>query len=104
MIAAASLDRARSVRLEDELSRRGIKLRGRNGALEGPCPACGGNDRFAVSTRKQVFNCRQCGARGGDAIALVQFLDGCGFQAAVEALSFGRPSGLPKPGKARPLR
>jgi hypothetical protein len=86
MIAAALIDRARSVRIEDELSRRGIKLSGRNGALEGPCPVCGGTDRFAVSLKKQVFNCRGCGAKGGDAIALVQFLDGPNFKEAVESL------------------
>jgi putative DNA primase/helicase len=108
----AVIDRARSVRIEDELFRRGIKLRGRNGALEGPCPICGGTDRFAVSLKKQVSNCRGCGARGGDTIALVQVLDGKGFREAVEALCGGEsrssrrtgPSGLPKPGKARSLR
>jgi phage/plasmid primase-like uncharacterized protein len=24
----------------------------------GPCPMCGGKDRFSVNTRKGVFNCR----------------------------------------------
>ena len=28
--------------------------------LVGPCPNCGGTDRFAVHTQKKVLNCRQC--------------------------------------------
>ncbi|OLS53774.1 primase-helicase zinc-binding domain-containing protein [Rhodovulum sulfidophilum] len=35
----------------------------------GPCPVCGGRDRFGINTARNVFNCRHCG--GGDAIALV---------------------------------
>src|SRR5262249_10103338 len=74
--------------LEEELERRGVVLRGR---LErsGPCPKCGGTDRFAVHTGKQIFNCRGC-QRGGDIIALVRLLDDCTFAAAVEALT-GEP-------------
>ena len=104
MIPADVLDRARSVRLEDELSRRGIKLSGKNGSLSGPCPICGGNDRFAVSLKKQLFNCRGCGARGGDTIALVQVLDGKGFRDAVEALCGGEPQSLLLTTPDRPQR
>jgi hypothetical protein len=50
-------EQARAVRIEDEIARRGIKLRGRVDRC-GPCPMCGGTDRFAINTRKQVFNCR----------------------------------------------
>jgi putative DNA primase/helicase len=90
MIAADALDRARSVRIEDALCQRSIKLSAKGGSLSGPCPICGGTDRFAVSLKKQAFNCRGCGGRGGDAIALVQFLDGLSFREAVEALCGGR--------------
>lgn len=85
-----ALEVARSIRIDDELSRRGIKLRGRNGSLEGPCPVCGGTDRFAVNTKKPAFNCRGCGIKGGDAIALTMALDGCDFRQAVEILT-GEP-------------
>src|SRR5215472_12355695 len=86
--------KARSVRIEDECSRRGIKLNGaRKTERYGPCPKCGGEDRFALNTKKQVFNCRGCGARG-DTIALVQFLDGVDFAHACETLT-GEPP--PKP-------
>jgi hypothetical protein len=90
----AWMAKARSVRIEDECERRGIKLDGQ-GRCErcGPCPKCGGDDRFAINTKKQVFNCRGCGAHG-DTIALVQFLDDANFAHACEALTGERP---PKP-------
>jgi hypothetical protein len=83
--------KARSVRIEDECSQRGIVFNGKAGKTErcGPCPKCGGEDRFAVNTKKKVFNCRGCGARG-DSIALVQFLDDCDFAQACETLT-GEP-------------
>jgi CHC2 zinc finger len=86
------VERARAVRIEDETAKRGIRLNGKAGKNErvGPCPKCGGDDRFAINIKKQVFNCRGCRARGGDAIALVQFLDGVDFVHAVEALT-GEP-------------
>jgi CHC2 zinc finger/Toprim domain len=56
----------------------------------GPCPACGGKDRFAVHVKKQVFNCRGCGAKGGDAIALVQFVNVASFPEAVSVLTDGQ--------------
>jgi hypothetical protein len=61
-------------------------------------PRCGGIDRFGVSTRKQVFNCRSCGAKG-DVIALVQALDGCDFREAIECLTGERAS---EPAPSRP--
>jgi hypothetical protein len=78
------IDIAKSVRIEDEVARRGIKLIGR-GERCGPCPVCGGRDRFSINIKKQVFNCRGCD-RGGDVVALVQHLDNCDFKAAVVTL------------------
>jgi hypothetical protein len=52
----------------------------------GPCPSCGGDNRFAVNARKQVFNCRGCGARGG-VIDLVMLALGIGFAQAVNELA-----------------
>jgi hypothetical protein len=82
---------ARAVRLEDELARRGIWLRRCGAELVGPCPACGGVDRFSVHRAKQVWHCRVAG-RGGDVIDLVEYLDGCGFVEAVAALAGPGPS------------
>jgi Toprim domain/CHC2 zinc finger len=96
-----SIQRARQTSIERVVEVRGIKLRGRIDCC-GPCPNCGGVDRF-INMRKQVFNCRGCGARG-DVIALQQFLDGCDFRSAVETLLGSttkargwRPSGYGKP-------
>ncbi len=51
----------------------------------GPCPDCGGNDRFAINTQKQVFNCRKCG-EGGDGLALVRLALTCTFPEALDYL------------------
>ncbi len=57
----------------------------------GPCPACGGVDRFSVNTRKNVWTCRKCfggkngNLAGGDAIDLVRNVLGLSF---VEAREF----------------
>jgi len=83
------LTRARAVKLEDEIARRGIKLRGKVERC-GPCPKCGGTDRFSINTSKQVWNCRSCG-KGGDVIELVEHLDGADFQTAVTTLAGGEP-------------
>ncbi|WP_185969928.1 primase-helicase zinc-binding domain-containing protein [Rhizobium straminoryzae] len=37
---------------------------------EGPCPRCGGTDRFAVNRGKSKWLCRGCGTGGRDAIGL----------------------------------
>ena len=94
MIPSDRIERASAVRIEDETERRGIKLIGRVDRC-GPCPQCGGKDRFSINVRKQVFLCRGCAARG-NVIALVRFLDGCGFHEAVECLT-GERGPAPRP-------
>jgi Protein of unknown function (DUF3631)/CHC2 zinc finger len=81
--------RARKVLIESEVERRGVKLRGNGHDRCGPCPKCGGDDRFSINTAKQVFNCRGCGT-GGDVIKLVEHLDGFDFNAACIVLT-GKP-------------
>ena len=86
--------RARAVPVYAVIRRHRINLR-QQGASEmvGPCPKCGGDDRFAINVKKNVFNCRGCSTRG-DAIELEQFLNGGDFNAACEILT-GEPP--PKP-------
>jgi hypothetical protein len=93
MIPSDLIERAHAMRIEDEIAHRGIRLRG---AVDrcGPCPQCGGRDRFSINTRKQVFLCRGCAACG-DVIALVRFLDGCDFREAIERLTGERASEPP---------
>src|SRR5215472_12128063 len=87
------VDRARAVHIEDELARRNIKVSGKT-ERNGPCPKCGGDDRFAINVKKQLFNCRGCKV-GGDIIDFVRWLDGVGFIEACTTLA-GPP---PKNGK-----
>lgn len=54
----------------------------------GPCPKCGGRDRFHV-TRGWWF-CRQCHDRRGDAIEYLRWRDGATFAEACEALGGAR--------------
>ena len=71
---------------------RGAKLRRVGQELVGPCPLCGGReDRLSIHPGRRVYLCRSGG--GGDAIALVQHLDGCDFLAACEAINRRPPPG-----------
>ena len=82
--------------IRDTAQRLGAKLK-RSGPKEfvGPCPACGGTDRFSINVVKNVWNCRQC-VKGGDAIELARHVHGCGFIEAREFVSGDRPA-RPKP-------
>jgi len=85
-LPSATITRARSIPIERIINERGIKLRGKIDR-SGPCPLCGGDDRFAINTKKQVWLCRGCAPKGGDGIKLVQHLDGVGFREACAQLS-----------------
>jgi CHC2-type zinc finger protein len=83
-------EKARGTPIEREVERRGIKLKRVGVEHVGPCPKCGGDDRFSINTKEQVFNCRGCGV-GGDVIKLVEHLDGCGFIGACAKLTGESP-------------
>jgi hypothetical protein len=85
----AWISRARSVLIEDEIAHRRIELKGKIERV-GPCPKCGGEDRFSINTTKQVFNCRGC-ETGGDVIDLVRHLDGVDFVTACTTLAREQP-------------
>jgi hypothetical protein len=70
--------------LLDVAARLGARLK-RVTATEwaGPCPKCAGRDRFSVNVKRGVFNCRVCEI-GGDTVALVRHVLGCGFREALE--------------------
>jgi DNA primase len=76
---------ARNTPIEQVINQRGIKLRGKV-ERTGPCPLCGGNDRFSINTKKNVFNCRGCDV-GGSVIDLVMHLDHVDFATAVTSLA-----------------
>jgi hypothetical protein len=79
------IDQAKALKCLDELGRRGIKLKKEGHEHKGPCPKCGGTDRFAVNDEKNSWNCRIC-EKGGGTIQLVQHLDGADFDTAVTTL------------------
>ena len=58
----------------------------------GPCPLCGGTDRFAIHTGKNTFHCRRCPLKGGGAIDLVMQTEKISFIAACEMLTGRRVS------------
>ena len=64
MIGAAKIEHARAITIEDEIARRGITIKRVGAELIGPCPVCGGRDRFAIHTTKQLWHCRNCGVGG----------------------------------------
>jgi phage/plasmid primase-like uncharacterized protein len=59
------------------------------GEYVGPCPVCGGTDRFSININKGVFNCRGC-TKGGDVIALLVHATGRTFTEALQILT-GEP-------------
>ena len=52
--------------------------------LSGPCPKCGGVDRFHCQAT--WFFCRQCHPERGDAIEFMRWLHGCDFREACQKL------------------
>jgi CHC2 zinc finger/Toprim domain len=89
-MSAARIRYAKAIRLEDELGRRGIQLKRIGAELCGPCPVCGGRDRFAIHLKRQVWNCRGC-RRGGDVIEFVRHIDSISFDEAIRTLAGDRP-------------
>lgn len=92
------IDDAREVTVTDAALILGFKLTRLNYA--GPCPVCGGKDRFSISPAKQAWNCRQCGRGGRDGIGLIGFVHDhdmrsrSGFLAAcAEAMGREAPAG-----------
>lgn len=88
--------RARAADIADIASRVGARLK-RVTATEwvGPCPACGGDDRFSINVKRRVFNCRGFG--GGDVIDMAQHaLGGLDFVGVVEFVT-GEEAPCPAP-------
>src|SRR5205807_1193422 len=58
------------------------------GEWAGPCPFCGGKDRFRVQPKTGLWFCRSCSpdARWQDAIAFVERRDGVNFTDACRIL------------------
>lgn len=101
-IPQEAIDAAREIDVGQVASRYGFALTGVHGEQVGPCPGCGGRDRFSVNTKTNVWRCRQGGGDpiGGDAVALVRHVENCSFPRAMEIL-LGEIDSL-KPRRAAP--
>lgn len=88
-------DDAEAVDLVALIQGRGHKLKRQGSEWVGPCPRCGGTDRFSINPRERLFNCRSYG--GGSYIDAIMHIDDCSFLVACETLT-GRPA------PARPRR
>ena len=96
MIDADQLARARDADIAITATDLGASLRKVSASERvGPCPVCGGRDRFAINSKKQVWHCRGCGA-GGNVIDLVRHVRGCLFREAVEFLTGGGSTPVPQ--------
>jgi len=60
----------------------------------GPCPVCGGTDRFSIHTGKNLWNCRVCERSGNDVISLVMWSENLEFVPACELIT-GRNADAP---------
>jgi hypothetical protein len=106
MIDADHIAEARATSIADVLAGHLAGMKRHGAEYVGSCPRCGGRDRFSINLTKGdgVFNCRGCGGKGGGAIDLTMWLNGCGFAEAVEHLVGGsdrsrgpKPTTRPKP-------
>jgi hypothetical protein len=100
LLPADEVERARRIPIEDVVAARGGTLKRQGRELIGPCPHCGGTDRFGINLKKQVWHCRHCDT-GGDVIDLVIHLDGSDFVTAVRTLVGGsHPRSVAAPGRS----
>lgn len=80
------LEEAKVMSVDTVLSMLGISNLHRTGAERvGPCPLCGGRDRFGINATSRAYQCRKCGIKGGDLVQLVRDIHGTGFK---DALAF----------------
>lgn len=90
MINQEKIDEARAVDIL-ELASDFTELTKKNSCeYAGPCPMCGGHDRFIVSTLQNRAYCRYCNTRGFDSVDLLMRLKGLSFPQSVFQLTRGK--------------
>lgn len=94
----AWVGRARDADLLEQAARCGAVLKRAGREHTGPCPWCGGKDRFSINPVKSKWHCRGHGG-GGDAIGMVMHIAGLSFIEAVQDIT-GEP---PPSGSLKPL-
>lgn len=69
------IDAAKALSPSDAAARLGISgLKPHGVEMAGPCPVCGGRDRFSISPKKAKWLCRRCDRGGGDGLSLAGFV------------------------------
>lgn len=96
-------DQARGRRVDEICFDRykSLKIKKSSEGYAGACPKCGGENRFGINTKDNVWNCRGCGV-GGDAIALVMNVEDLSFIDAVTEIT-GEPPPRQEKGEPRDL-
>lgn len=92
------IQRARDADLLLTARRHGANLKRAGKEYVGPCPFCGGRDRFSINPVRSLWHCRGHGG-GYNAVAMVQHIASMSFLQAVQDIT-GEP---PPDGPARPL-
>ncbi|WP_158966233.1 DUF7146 domain-containing protein [Chachezhania sediminis] len=86
---------AKAIPVPELVNRLGIaRLHPTGTELVGPCPLCGGRDRFGINLTSAVFLCRKCDLRGGDQIALAMQMLNMTFPQALQFLCGDAPARL----------
>jgi|GEM_PF-1044092 len=67
-----------------EVAERYTSIKGKPG--NGPCPMCGGVDRFFLHSDREHWSCRKCYDKPGDVLDLIQAVEGCDFPTACARL------------------
>lgn len=93
---------AKAIPMQEVVHRLGIARLVRTGSeLVGPCPICGGRDRFGVNLQSNAFLCRKCEIKGGDQIGLVMQVQNLDFRAALSWLVGDAPVQIDPAERAR---
>lgn len=96
-------DEALGVSCIDYAERQGWDL-ARGIDRSGPCPKCGGTDRFSIHTRKNTFLCRRCEIAGANVIDLVMKVEDLDFVPACEKITGRRADSPVDEARAEQLR
>lgn len=83
----AAIEDCRAKPIEDVVFKLELDMQEKSGWLSGPCPECGGDDRFNINVDDGGFFCRKgCSAKGSGPIDLVMIVRRLEFIKAVEWL------------------
>lgn len=84
-ISQTSIDQAKQTNLISIAERYTTLRKESSKEFAGPCPRCGGSDRFHV--KPDAWFCRHCHPKWGDQIEFIRWADGTDFTTAIERLT-----------------